>query len=142
VAVLPLPTTWPVKFGISIGDYGAVVCKNCLVFGVFADRGPAEKLGEASLMLLRKLGQERLKNGHIINAGLNGHAITIVFPGSGAPADRADEATLLAVIATKGKQLFDQLGGDKWRRRRDRLSQPWPREIDVRSSCADPRPTS
>jgi hypothetical protein len=110
--VLPLPSSWPSKFGISLGDYGAVVCKNRLVFGVFADRGPSNKLGEVSMELLRKLGQERLKNGHVINAGLDGHAITIVFPGSGAPADRADEATLLTAIDTKGRQLFDGLGGD------------------------------
>jgi hypothetical protein len=35
--VLPLPKAWPAKFGISLGDYGAVVCKSRLVLGVFAD---------------------------------------------------------------------------------------------------------
>ena len=110
--VLPLPTKWASQFKISLGDYAAVICRDRLAFAVFGDQGPPNKLGEGSIALLRSLGSERIKpDGHVINAGLEGSAITIVFPESGAVEDRKDEATLLAAIDTKGRKCFQSLGG-------------------------------
>lgn len=110
--VLPLPATWPVRFGIALGDYAAVLFRGKLSFAVFGDQGPPNKLGEGSLQLLRELGVERLRpNGHIINAGTNPGVLTIVFPGSGAAQDRHDERTLLQAIHSKGMSLFQAAGG-------------------------------
>ena len=103
--VLPLPAGWSAKFGISLGDYAAVIFRDRLGFAVFADQGPKNKIGEGSLALLRALGAERLRaDGTVINAGMGPGVITIVFPGSGAPAHRADEATLLRRMETIGQQ--------------------------------------
>jgi Fungal chitosanase of glycosyl hydrolase group 75 len=110
--VLPLPSNWPTKFGIALGDYAAVLFRGKLAFAVFGDQGPSNKLGEGSLQLLRELGEERLKpNGHIINAGTEPGVLTIVFPGSGAVQDRHDETTLLHAIHSKGRSLFQSAGG-------------------------------
>lgn len=111
--VLPLPTSWPIGFGIHLGDYAAVLFEGKLAFAVFGDFGPHSKIGEGSVELLRQLGQERVRpNGTVINAGTNPGVLTIVFPGSGATTDRASEATLLAAIASRGADLFTQLGGN------------------------------
>jgi hypothetical protein len=111
--VLPLPTSWATQFGIALGDYAAVIYKQYLAFAVFADWGPKNKLGEGSIELLRRLSQERIKpDGRVINSGMGPGVITIVFPGSGAAADRDDQATLLAAIGQKGSALFKALQGN------------------------------
>lgn len=108
--VLPLPTTWPTAFGVGLGDYAAVLFDNWATFAVFGDFGPRNKIGEGSLELLRRLGQERLRpNGTVINAGTDPGALVIVFPGSGSVADRANQQTLLAAIDHRGRELFSQL---------------------------------
>jgi hypothetical protein len=74
---------------------------------VFGDEGPENLIGEGSIQLLRALGQERLKpNGRIENSGAGPGIITIVFPGSGQPAHRKSEDTLLAAIQSEGEKLF------------------------------------
>ena len=111
--VLPLPKPWFTDLSVSLGDYAAVIFKDKLAFAVFADLGPTKKLGEGSLELLRRLGQERLRpNGKVINAGMEPHIITIVFPGSGDAAHRTDQATLLAKIDATARPLFEALGGN------------------------------
>jgi hypothetical protein len=106
-----LPTNWPAQFGISLGDYAAVVYKQTVAFAVFADFGPRNKLGEGSVQLLRQLGEERIRYGRVINAGMGPGVVTIVFPGSGARADRKSQTTLIDAISTKGRSLFSELGG-------------------------------
>lgn len=56
--MLPLAPSWPKKFGISLGDYAAVILDNHLAFAVFADEGPRTKLGEGFLALLRQLAAD------------------------------------------------------------------------------------
>jgi peptidoglycan LD-endopeptidase CwlK len=108
--VLPLPITWPNAFGVSLGDYAAVLFNDRVAFGVFGDFGPRTKIGEGSVELLRRLGQERVRpNGTVINAGTEPGVLTIVFPGSGSAADRASQQTLLAGIDRNGRDLFDRL---------------------------------
>jgi hypothetical protein len=83
-----------------------------LAFAVFADFGPRTKIGEGSVELFRRLGQERVRpDGTVRDIGMGPGVITIVFPGSGAPADIESEATLLAAIAARGPDLFQNLGG-------------------------------
>jgi len=110
--VLPLPPSWPGRFGIALGDYAVVILQGRLAFAVFGDQGPARKLGEGSLELLRRLGQERLRpNGTVINAGTHPGVVTLVFPGSGAAEDRRDQQALLQAIDAKGRMLFVAAGG-------------------------------
>jgi len=110
--VLPLPRAWPAQFGIALGDYAVVLFQRHLAYAVFGDQGPSNKLGEGSVELLRRLGQERVRpDGRVINAGTRPGVLTIVFPHSGAPADRTDEATLLRAISSKGRTLFAEAGG-------------------------------
>ena len=110
--VLPLPKPWFTALGVSLGDYAAVIFQDKLAFAVFADLGPTKKLGEGSLELLRRLGQERLRpNGKVINAGMGPRVLTLVFPGSGDAAHRTDQATLVAAIEATAKPLFEALAG-------------------------------
>jgi len=108
--VLPLPTGWSQQFGISMGDYAAVIFRDRLCFAVFADLGPKNRIGEGSLALLRALGAERLRpDGTVINAGMGPGVITIVFPGSGDRAHRSDQATLLESVKAVGRQRLEQI---------------------------------
>jgi hypothetical protein len=109
--VLPLPRTWPSQFGIKMGDLAAVVFKNKLAFAILADAGPSTKLGEGSIELLRRLGQERLKNGRIINSGMGPGVVTIVFPGSGPVERLTDQDALMTYIEDNGRRLFLGIGG-------------------------------
>jgi hypothetical protein len=110
--VLPQPRIWYKNRGVALGDYAAVIFKDLLAFAVFADLGPTKKIGEGSIELLRRLGEERIKsNGKIRNAGMGPRVITIVFPGSGRAAHRANQATLLASINQVARPLFQNLGG-------------------------------
>lgn len=110
--VLPLPTSWPRQFSIGLGDLSAVIFGGRLAFAVFADFGPRTKIGEGSVELFRRLGEERVRpNGTVRDIGMGPGIITIVFPGSATPADRENEAALLAAIASRGPSLFQSLGG-------------------------------
>jgi hypothetical protein len=107
-----LPKNWASHFNIKLGDLAAILYKDKLAFAVFADHGPARKLGEGSLELLRRLGEERLRhNGRVINSGMGPGVITIVFPGSRSATHLSDEETLLDSIEEQGRSLFGRLGG-------------------------------
>jgi hypothetical protein len=108
--VLPLPTGWSQQFGISLGDYAAVIFRDRLCCAVFADLGPKNRIGEGSLALLRALGAERLRtDGTVINAGMGPGVITIVFPGSGDRSHRRDEATLRQHIDAVGRTCLEKI---------------------------------
>ena len=110
--VLPLPTSWARQFSIGLGDFAAVIFGERIAFGVFADFGPKTKLGEGSVELFRRLGEERVRsNGTVRDIGMGPGVITIVFPGSGAPSDMESEGALLAALASRGPGLFQALGG-------------------------------
>lgn len=110
--VLPGPPDWYEALGVSTGDYAAVIFQDKLAFATFGDVGPSKKLGEGSLELLRRLGEERMRPNHtVINAGMGPRVLTTVFPGSGSAAHRKNEATLLAAIEDTAKPLFETLAG-------------------------------
>jgi hypothetical protein len=110
--VLPLPTSWPKPFGIALGDIAAVVFGGRLAFAVFADFGPRNLLGEGSVELFRELGEERVRSdGRVRDIGMGPGVIRIVFPKSGASADRDSEAALVAAVKSRGLSLFRSLGG-------------------------------
>ncbi len=110
--VLPQPVSWPAQFGIRLGDFAAVIFREHIGFAVFADFGPADLLGEGSVALLRALGEERVRpDGSVRDVGMGPGVITIVFPKSGAIADRTDQAVLLAALSASAPTLFQSLGG-------------------------------
>ena len=110
--VLPLPTGWSQQFGVSMGDYAAVIFRDRLCFAVFADLGPKNRIGEGSLALLRALGAERLRpDGTVINAGMGPGVITIVFPGS--------EIAPTAATRRRCLKASRRSGGSGWSRSYD-----------------------
>jgi hypothetical protein len=110
--VLPLPTHWASQFGISLGDYAAVLFSGRLTYAVFADYGPSKKIGEGSVELFRRLGMERVRpNGSVIPSGSPDGVLTIIFPESGNETHRADEPTLLAALQSHGPNLLVAAGG-------------------------------
>lgn len=99
-----LPGRFPAQHGIRKGDIGVVILGIRKVYGCFGDVGPSHKLGEGSISLHRELGHETIVNGRLINSGISGGVITIVFPGSGNGFGRTN-----AESARIGEPLFQRL---------------------------------
>jgi len=93
------------RFGIRLGDIAAVIYGDRIEFAVFADCGPANKLGEGSIALHRSLGHETIRGARLRNEGLESGVITIVFPGSGIAGDPQTPQR----IRTLGRALFGAL---------------------------------
>jgi Fungal chitosanase of glycosyl hydrolase group 75 len=94
------------QFGIRLGDIAAVIYRDKIEFAVFADHGPASKLGEGSIALHRSLGHETIRGGRFHDEAIDANVITIVFPGSGDGTPQTPER-----IRSTGRQLFTGLGG-------------------------------
>lgn len=95
------------QFGIKLGDVAAVLFQDKIEYAVLADTGPRTKIGEGSIALHRSLGFERIRsNGHIIDVGIDGGVVTLVFPGSGNGKPQTPDA-----IRSIGKARFKDLGG-------------------------------
>jgi len=101
-----LPAAFAAKFDIKLGDVAAVIFKDKIEFAVFADHGPAKKLGEGSIALHRSLGHETIRGGKFHDEAIDADVITIVFPGSG---DRTPQTP--DKIRETGRRLFTALGG-------------------------------
>jgi hypothetical protein len=99
-----LPGGFASKHGIRIGDIGVVINGIRKVYACFGDVGPSSSLGEGSISLHRELGHETVVGGRLINAGISGGVITIVFPGSGNGLGRTNQES--AII---GEPLFRKL---------------------------------
>jgi hypothetical protein len=77
--VLPIPS-WRFDYqgaGITPGSVGAVVYDNKVVYGVFADVGPASAIGEASYATATALGISP----DPVHGGVSSGVTYIVFPG-------------------------------------------------------------
>jgi hypothetical protein len=110
--VLPLPISWSKQFGIGLGDFAAVIFGGRISFAVFADFGPKSKIGEGSLELFRRLGQERIRsNGSVHDVGMGPGVITIVFPNTAGATDLENETALLTAVQSRGSDLFTKIGG-------------------------------
>lgn len=68
---------------IPMGAIGAVQYNGKSAFVVFADIGPATKIGEGSIALHRALGFERVRNGKIIDVGIDSDVEWVVFQQTG-----------------------------------------------------------
>jgi hypothetical protein len=100
------------QMGIRSGDVAAVVFKDKVEYAIFADSGPADKIGEGSIKLAQSLDHDPfiLRNGkRIVARSIPRDVIYIVFPGSRDPKPRA--ATIVERTRQKGRELFRALGG-------------------------------
>lgn len=101
-------------FGIRPFDIAAIIFKTRVVYAVFADQGPPDQLGEASIEVHRLLGLERVHDGHVTDRSfstggkkeIEEFVQTIVFPGSG-----NQSQTEPSIIRARGHELFLQVGG-------------------------------
>jgi len=123
VAYLVIPTAGPRatdpgeftrRTGVGIGDYGVVISGGQAVYVVVADGGPAYKIGEGSMALLRGLGREncaaRDGQGHCTRARVNtlgSGAVAIIFPGSRDPAVGLSVGTFADRVKARGAELYE-----------------------------------
>jgi hypothetical protein len=71
-------------WGIQLGDLAMVLYNGRMSPAIFADHGPESELGEGSIELHRRLGNETIHNGKLkINQDIRGRVLTFVFPHSG-----------------------------------------------------------
>ncbi|MDE2383580.1 MAG: hypothetical protein KGO53_03085 [Alphaproteobacteria bacterium] len=87
--------------GIKVGDYGAVIFNGKTVPVIFADEGPAYKIGEGSAALLAALSNDGKP--HTQSSG-------VVFVACANSADKRKDlkpGTLAATVASKGKACLN-----------------------------------
>lgn len=91
--------------GIGMGDLGVVIAHGKIIPAIVADTGPANKIGEGSAALLRKLGavDEQGKVGTLPSG-----VMYIVFPGTSLT-NNANVDSLAEDIERKGLALYQQL---------------------------------
>lgn len=106
IPYIALPGAPAKKFGVKLGDFAAVYYGKTgkLSYAIFADVGPAGKLGEGSIALARALGHEPLVAGRV-RQGIPADVVYIVFPGSGNGRPRP-----IADINSEGAKLFKEWG--------------------------------
>jgi hypothetical protein len=99
-----LPGGFPSKHHIRLGDIAAVLHRGQIAFAVFADSGPAWKIGEGSIALHRALGHETIRGGRLHDVGISAEVITIVFPHSGDHTPQSPQR-----IQAKGRAILANL---------------------------------
>ncbi|MEZ4386401.1 MAG: glycoside hydrolase family 75 protein [Candidatus Krumholzibacteriia bacterium] len=109
VPYIVLPRGLPERFGIALGDLAAVRYRGRTVFAVFADVGPADRLGEGSIRLAELLGHrpwERWDQGESFSThgGISSREVEfLVLPGVRVPL--TSNATAEADIAAAGARV-------------------------------------
>ena len=71
--------------GIKTGCLGTVIYGDKFAHAIFADVGPKTKYGEASIHVHRTLGFERVKNGHILDCGIDNNVGILIYINSVIP---------------------------------------------------------
>lgn len=64
--------------GVHIGCLATIIYKDKVAHAIYADVGPKDKFGEGSIALHRALGFERVKNGKIIDIGIDNNVVIIL----------------------------------------------------------------
>lgn len=101
------------RMGIKKGDVAAVILKDKIEYAIFADVGPADKIGEGSIALAQSLGHNPFKivNGKpVVKIGIPKDVIYIIFPQS--KFTPLTPTTVVEKTRQTGKQLFINLGGN------------------------------
>ncbi len=97
------------RFGIALGDLVAVSYRGSVVFAIFADVGPADRLGEGSIKLAELLGHhpwDEWEHGETLSThgGISAPVVRyLVFPGEQVPG--LSPATAAEAIARAGRRL-------------------------------------
>jgi len=107
IPYIALPKALADKLSLKLGDFAAVINRKNgrLSYAIFADIGPAARLGEGSIALAQSLGHNPLVMGKVRN-GISGYIIYILFPESGNGKPRP-----IAEINSEGARLFEDWGG-------------------------------
>jgi hypothetical protein len=115
--VLPLDVAG--RFGIRLGDFAVVSNQRNgrFAYAIYADVGPAGKLGEGSMALARALGLSSNPR----RGGVDDGILFLVFPGSGRGPGRL---RTLKEINRSAARLYKTWGGSKRLRACEFLSQP------------------
>jgi len=109
----PSASSFFTRMGIKKGDVAAVIFKDRIEFAIFADVGPANKMGEGSIALAISLGHNPFKIVHgkpVVKFGIPKDVIYIIFPQSRFTPLTPD--TVVEKTRQTGKQLFIDLGGN------------------------------
>ncbi|HEX7284570.1 MAG TPA: glycoside hydrolase family 75 protein [Candidatus Angelobacter sp.] len=107
IPYIVLPPAMTEQFGVTLGDLALVVNQKNgkSSFAIYADAGPADKIGEGSIALAKALGV----NADPRHGGIQEEMITyLVFPGSGLGQGKLRTAQ---DIRRSGSKLFKQWGG-------------------------------
>lgn len=107
IPYIVLPGGWYSDWSIELGDFATVVNLNSPLLkvshAIYADIGPASKIGEGSVALAEALGvKSDPKTG-----GIDDGILYIVYPGSGAGPNKL---RTLAEIENNGEELFSNWG--------------------------------
>ena len=107
IPYIALPKAMATRLSAKLGDFATVInSKNRRIsHAIFADIGPAGKLGEGSIALAQALGHNPFVVGKV-RSGISSGVIYIVFPGSG-----NDKPRTVAEINSEGEKLFKSWGG-------------------------------
>lgn len=106
--VLPLDGkgSWICNDLVKMGDVGVVIGKGRVVYVMFAESGPPEKIGEASIEVHRQFGHEVMGGAKVENTGIGGDFVILLFPRSGDGRVLSPEE-----IKRRAAPLFRALGG-------------------------------
>ena len=99
-----LPGHFP--HGIGMGDIAYIEYQGKSVFAICADVGPQTKIGEASVAVHNALGFNNVRNGHIIDSGIDANVYTVLFPNS-----KIDTPCSFQAIQAAGQIQMNQLLG-------------------------------
>lgn len=101
------------RMGIKKGDVAAVIFKNKIEYAIFADVGPATKMGEGSIALAQSLGHNPFKivsGKPVVKFSIPKDVIYIIFPNS--KFTPLKPLTVVEKTREIGKLLFKAIGGN------------------------------
>lgn len=106
ISYFVLPNECKNDWGIKLGTIGAIIYKNKLKFGIFADNGPNNKIGEGSINLVKELGKNPFNERGQVNSGIDAGVIYIVFKEYRILQEQIDQITLTEKVNTLGDSLL------------------------------------
>lgn len=98
-----LPPQLASQYGLKLGDLGAIIHGNTIVYAVYADNGPHNKIGEGSAFLARQITPSHTNLG----AGLPCCISYVLFPNSAIP--DLSSNNWQAKVNEKGAKLFNNV---------------------------------
>jgi hypothetical protein len=116
VPYIVLPAGFYTQYGVQLGDLAAVVYRGEICFAVFADVGPAHKIGEGSIRLAEELGHHPWRSwtgseNFSTHGGISEKEVVyVIFPGS--RPEIVSSSTIVPTAQTVGAKLFRELGGE------------------------------